>query len=168
MGHREIAIEHLLKLMSRNYLDGKLYLYTAENCKRLFANNIFKKLAHQKRSFYQKIKEEILVLYDEIILLGGNKNNPVENLKLEEPQILPVFRKEQGGLIKECYRREKQTLGMYNNVLTKVNIGTIREMLLFQKHSIQMILFEIESMGFKIFEEFESDKNEPGKKFEIE
>lgn len=160
MGYRENIIDHLSKLMAKNYLDGRLYINAAESYKRLFTKNLFRKLAHQKRTFYKKIKYEIQVLEYEILLLGGKKRKIDENFKLIEPPILPVFRTEHEGLIKECYRREKQTLGMHNNLLSKISIGKIREMLLFQKHSIQMILHDIESLGFKIYEEKDNGKNQ--------
>ncbi|UJH91057.1 hypothetical protein LZ575_20735 [Antarcticibacterium sp. 1MA-6-2] len=72
-------------------------------------------------------------------------------------QFYLVFRVEKDGLIKECYRREKQNIGFYNSLLSRISMGQIREMLLFQKHSMQLILNEIESMGLKLYQDLEEE-----------
>jgi hypothetical protein len=131
MGYREKTIEHLYKILAKNYLDGRIYKNAAENSRKLHHKNFFRKLALQKKSFGKRIMKEIENLQQDIHLLGGEV--PVRNnWKDKNSPILPVFRSERDGLIKECYRREKQNIGMYNNMLTKISIGQIREMLLFK------------------------------------
>lgn len=153
MGYREDILQHLYKILTKNYGEGKLYQSSAENCKRLLFKNFFRKLSHQKRSFCRRIKYEIQVLENEIRLLGGEPSTNIEDWKFKGEPILPVFRTEKDGLIKECYRREMENISLYNNLLSRICVGQIREMLLFQKHSIQLILNEIESMGLKVYEE---------------
>lgn len=159
MGYRENAIELLYKILAKNYLDGRVYKNAAENCRKLHHRNFFRKLALQKKAFGKRIKREIENLQEEIAVMGGEV--PVRNnWKDKNSPILPVFRSERDGLIKECYRREKQNLGMYNNMLSKISLGRIREMLLFQKHSLQLILNEIEALGLRIYEgNDDEDKN---------
>lgn len=153
MGSREDILKQLYKILSKNYSEGKLYQNSAENCKRLLFKNFFRKLSHQKRSFCRRIKYEIQVLENEIELLGGEPVVKREDWKTSGDKILPVFRAEKDGLIKECYRRERENIAIYNSLLSRICVGQIREMLLFQKHSVQLILNEIESMGLKVYEE---------------
>lgn len=163
MGHREDTIGLLYKVLAKNFLDGRVYISAAESSKRLLFKNFFRKLAHQKRTFCKRIKYEIEVLENEILLMGGEiKTYP--DWEDHHSPILPVFRAEKDGLIKECYRREKQNIGFYCNLLSRISIGQVREMLLFQKHSMQLILNEIESMGLKIYQDHEEDIN-PGKNY---
>lgn len=156
MGYREKTIELLYRILAKNYLDGRVYKNAAENSRKLHHKNFFRKLAMQKKSFCKRIKGEIEKLQHEISLMGGEA--PVRNnWKDKNSPILPVFRSERDGLIKECYRREKQNVGMYNNMLSKISLGRIREMLLFQKHSLQLILNEIEALGLRIYENSEDE-----------
>ncbi len=156
MGYREKIIELLYKILIKTYLDGRVYKNAAENSRKLHHKNFFRKLALQKKSFCKRIKGEIEKLQQEISLMGGEP--PVrKNWKDKNSPILPVFRSERDGLIKECYRREKQNVGMYNNMLSKISLGRIREMLLFQKHSLQLILNEIEALGLRIYENGEDE-----------
>ncbi len=162
MGYREKTIEHLYKILAKNYLDGRVYKNAAENSRKLHHKNFFRKLAGQKKSFCKRIKKEIENLQQDIHLLGGEA--PVRNnWKDKNSPILPVFRSERDGLIKECYRREKQNVGMYNNMLSKISIGQVREMLLFQKHSLQLIINEIEALGLRIYE----GDNDENKNFDL-
>ncbi|MCM4158594.1 hypothetical protein FHG64_13490 [Antarcticibacterium flavum] len=152
MGYREKTIEHLYRILAKNYQDGRVYKNAAENSRKLHHKNFFQKLALQKKSFCKRIKKEIEKLQQEIHFLG--EEAPVRNnWKDKNSPILPVFRSELDGLIKECYRREKQNVGMYNNMLSKISMGQIREMLLFQKHSLQLIINEIEALGLRIYDE---------------
>lgn len=153
MRYRKDIIEHLYMILAKNIHDGKIYQNASERCKRLLFKNFFRKLSHQKRSFCKRIKYEISVLEDEVLSMGGELKER-ENFHYEiKPQVLPVFRLEKDGLIKECYRREKENLVLYNTLLSKICVGQIREMLLFQKHSVKLILNEIESMGLKVYDE---------------
>lgn len=152
MRYRKDIIEYLYMILAKNIHDGKTYQNASERCKRLLFKNFFRKLSHQKRSFCKRIKYEITVLEDEVLAMGG-KLNERHRAYGDNPTILPVFRLEKDGLIKECYRREKENLVLYNTLLSKICIGQIREMLLFQKHSVKLILNEIESMGLKVYDE---------------
>lgn len=153
MRYRKDIIEHLYMILSKNINDGKIYQNASERCKRLLFKNFFKKLSHQKRSFCKRIKYEISILEDEVLAMGGElkeRSNTHYDIKTT---VLPVFRLEKDGLIKECYRREKENLQLYNTLLSKICVGQIREMLLFHKHSVKLILNEIESMGLKVYDE---------------
>lgn len=156
MGYRENTIELLYKVLAKNFLDGRVYSSAAESSKKLLFKNFFRKLAQQKQAFCKRIKYEIDILQEEIKLMGGEVKIQTR-WKDDHSPILPVFRSERDGLIKECYRREKQNIGMYNNMLSRISIGQIREMLLFQKHNMQLIINEIESMGLKIYEDYGED-----------
>lgn len=159
MGYREDTIGLLYKVLAKNFLDGRVYISASESSKRLLFKNFFRKLAHQKRTFCKRIKYEIEVLENEILAMGG-KIKVYPDWEDHHSPILPVFRVEKDGLIKECYRREKQNIGFYNNLLSRISLGQIREMLLFQKHSMQLILNEIESMGLKIFHDQEEEMDQ--------
>lgn len=153
MRYRKDIIEHLYMILAKTIQDGKTYQNASERCKRLLFKNFFKKLSHQKRSFCKRIKYEISVLEDEVLAMGGELTQRISTQYEIKPTILPVFRLEKDGLIKECYRREKENLVLYNTLLSKICVGQIREMLLFQKHSVKLILNEIESMGLKVYDE---------------
>lgn len=163
MRHREEILDHLYEILSRNYFDGKIYSHAAESCKRLSFKNFFRKLSHQKKTFCKRIKYEIQVLQHEIVLMGGELSSVKRKWKDHELSILPVFRHERDGLIKECYRREKESIELYKKLLSKISLGHLREMLLFQKHSVQLILNEIETMGLKAYDERENEKSQGGK-----
>lgn len=149
MGYRNKTIQLLYTILEKNHQDGKLYYTASQRCKRLYYKSFFRKLAVEKRSFCKRIKYEIEVLENEIISMGGEISTNF-NRKEAGVIVLPVFRTEKDGLIKECYRREKQNISMYNYLLTRINIGEIREMLLYQRHSLRQIYREIESLGLKI------------------
>lgn len=114
-----------------------------------------------KRAFCKRIKYEIEVLENEVISMGGEILNNSAWKDSTSP-ILPLFRPEKDGLIKDSYRREKQNIGMYNYLLTRINIGEIREMLLYQRHSLRQILQEIESLGLHIYEEQDDENSKEG------
>lgn len=161
MGYREIAVELLYNLLIANLRDGRYYSQAGESSKRLLYKNFFKKLAHQKRSFCRRIKYEIEVLQKEIEAMGGIKiHREIDSIPEVKVSALPVFRTEKDGLIKDCYRREKDKIHLYNTLLSRICVGQIREMLLFQKHSVQLILNEIEAMGLKIYLRQDNEKNE--------
>lgn len=159
MGYREVTIELLYKVLAKNFLDARVYINAAENSKKLLFKNFFRKLAHQKKAFCKRIQYEIEVMQEELSMMGV-ENTPHTKWKDTHSTILPVFRTERDGLIKECYRREKQNIGLYNNMLSRISVGQVREMLLFQRHSLQLIVNEIESMGLKIYEDYDEGPNQ--------
>lgn len=154
MGYRNKTIQLLYTILEKNHQDGKLYYTASQRCKRLFYKSFFRKLAVEKSSFCKRIKYEIEVLENEIISMGGEIDANF-NQKEASVIVLPVFRTEKDGLIKECYRREKQNIKMYNRLLTRISIGEIREMLLYQRHSLRQIYQEIESLGLKICDDYD-------------
>lgn len=157
MRYPKDIVGQLYMILTKTSEDDKIYLHASERCKRLLYKNFFRKLSHQKRSFCKRIKYEISFLENEIVKMGGVLNDrSVETQKVDP--VLPVIRFEKDGLIKDCYRGEKLNIGLYNTLLSKISMGQIREMLLFQKHSIQLILNEIESMGLKVYDEENENK----------
>lgn len=162
MGYRRKTVQLLYVILEKNYQDGRVYSTASNRCKRLFFKNFFVQLALKKREFCKRIKNEIEVLENEVISKGGviiSKSNWNESAV----PISPVFRTEKDGVIKDCYRREKQNIGMYNHLLARINIGEIREMLLYQKHALRLILQEIESLGLKIYDDQDDQISNRGK-----
>lgn len=132
MGQLEKTISLLYSILEKNYLDFRIYSSASKHSKRLIFRNFFNKVAHQKWSFCKRIKQEIEILENEKGTMCQRSSKPYwENIG---GSVLPVFRVEKDGIIKECYRREKQNIGFYQNLLTRISLGNIREMLLFQKH----------------------------------
>lgn len=153
MGCRKNAIKLLNRLLETNEMCEKEYLCTAEHAKKLWFRNFFIRLGLQKRKFCSGIKKEIEILENEIRQLGGEVDDcEVSPSKLEQLQ-LPSFRFEKDELLRKCYCREKSSLKMYNFLLSQISTGTVRDMLLYQRHAISVAINEIESMGLHIFEE---------------
>lgn len=159
MGYRENILELLYRHLDKIFIDNKVYQHAAECSKKILFKNFFRKLAHQKKSFHKRTSHEIYILENELEIMGTS-------FKRKEPEplgkavgILPAFRTEKDGFLKECFRREKRNLEQYNYLLSKICKGSIREMLLFQKHSVQLILEEMKSMGIRIYEGAEDEKN---------
>ncbi|MFO7720555.1 MAG: hypothetical protein R6W85_08980 [Gillisia sp.] len=165
MRHLEKTVSLLYSILEKNYHDYRIYSNASKHCKRLIFRNFFTKVAHQKKSFCKRIKLEIEFLENQNATIGQKKFHSKGDWKNIEGPILPVFRIEKDGVIKESYRREKQNVGLYQNLLSIISLGNIREMLLYQKHSIQLILQEIEGFGLNIYEDFEADNNKGEKKY---
>lgn len=162
MGYRRKTIQLLYAILEKNYQDGRIYSTASERCRRLFYKNFFRKLALKKRAFCKRIKYEIEVLENEVISMGEEiKMN--FNYKESAAPILPAFRLEKDGLIRDCYRREKQNIGMCNHLLTSISTGEVREMLLYQRHTLRQILQEIESLGLKIYDDHDEEISNEGK-----
>lgn len=159
MGYRENILELLYRHLEKIFIDQKVYQHAAEGNKKLLSKNFFRKLAHQKNSFYKRTAEEISTLENELELMGIDFEKKEDRAAPKPVTILPVFRTEKDGFLIECYRREKKNFEQYDYLLSKICKGSIREMLLFQKHSVQLILEEIECMGVRIFEGTEDEKN---------
>ncbi|MDT0643910.1 hypothetical protein RM553_13815 [Zunongwangia sp. F363] len=163
MGCREKTIRILDKLKARNLEHQKDYHHVARHTRKLMIKSFFLKLATQKKEFAAKLEREMEALKKELL--------PAERFQLERsvsgdcPALVHVSRYERQGLIKECYRREKQSLQFYNCALSQVNRGSTREMLLAHKHKIYMCLREIKCMGIRIYE-IEDESEEVS--FEIE
>ncbi len=139
-------------------MDQKIYQHKAEGSKRLFFKNFFRKLSHQKKSFFKRTQQEIRQIENELELMGVEfETKDFFIAERSSVTILPAYRTEKDGSIKECYRREKRNYENYNYMLSKISKGSIREMLLFQKHSVQLILEEIESLGIRLFDGVEDE-----------
>ncbi|WP_373056755.1 hypothetical protein [Zunongwangia sp. H14] len=157
MGCREKTIRILEKLKIRNLAHQKDYQHVAYQSKKLMIKSFFLKLAGQKKEFAAKLQAQIVALQDE--LLPHEKFQLRMGVTGDFPALFHVSRYERQGLIKECYRREKKSLQYYNCALSQVNRGSIRELLLAQKHKVYLCLREIKCMGIRIYEiEDESDE----------
>ena len=165
MRHLETTISLLYSILEKNYRDFRIYSNASKHCKRLLFRNFLMKVSHQKKSFCKRIKLEIEFLENQKKIQGNEKIISKGELKDIQDPVLPVFRIEKDGIIKECYRRERQNIGLYQNLLSKISLGGIREMLLFQKHSIQLILQEIEGFGLNIYQDLEPENNGGEKKY---
>ncbi len=165
MRHLETTISLLYSILEKNYRDFRIYSNASKHCKRLLFRNFLMKVSHQKKSFCKRIKLEIEFLENQKKIQGNEKIISKGELKDIRDPVLPVFRIEKDGIIKECYRRERQNIGLYQNLLSKISLGGIREMLLFQKHSIQLILQEIEGFGLNIYQDLEPENNGGEKKY---
>ena len=165
MRHLETTISLLYSILEKNYRDFRIYSNASKHCKRLLFRNFLMKVSHQKKSFCKRIKQEIESLERQKNMKTDPKNITGREWKNIPGSVLPVFRTEKDGIIKECYRREKQNIGLYQNLLSRISLGNIREMLLFQKHSIQLILQEIEGFGLNIYQDLEEENNEEEKKY---
>ncbi len=165
MGHLEKTTSLLYSILEKNYRDFRIYSNASKHCKRLLFRNFLLKVAHQKKSFSKRIEQEIESLENQNNIKGEGKTNLRREWKNIPGPVLPVFRIEKDGIIKECYRRERQNIGLYQNLLSRISLGEIREMLLFQKHSIQLTLQEIEGFGLNIYEDLEEENGEGEKKY---
>lgn len=165
MRHLEKTINLLYSILEKNYCDYRIYSNASKQCKRLLFRNFLIKVAQQKKSFCKRIKLEIEYLENQNNIQGQRKNLSKHEWKNIQGPVLPVFRIEKDGIIKESYRREKQNIGLYQNLLSKISLGSIREMLLFQKHSIQLTLQEIEGFGLNIYEDLEAENTKGEKKY---
>ena len=145
MGYRKKTLKLLYAILEKNYQDGMLYSTTSERSKRLFYKTFFRKLALKKRDFCKRIKYEIDVIENEIISMGGEVLDHANWKETADP-IIPGNKSDKDDIIKDCYLREKQNTGMYNFLLKRINIGEIREMLLYQQHTLRQIIKEIESL----------------------
>lgn len=161
----EKTINLLYLVLEKNYRDYRIYSNNSKHCKRLLFRNFFIKIARQKESFCRRIKLEIEFLENQNDIKSRRDILYKRDWKNNQGPILPAFRIEKDGMIKECYRRERQNIGLYQNLLSQISLGSIREMLLFQKHSIQLILQEIEGFGLNIYEDVEAENNKGEKKY---
>lgn len=162
MGYRKKTLQLLYVILEKNFQDGRIYSKASERCKRLFYKNFFRKLALEKRSFCKRIKYEIEVLENEVLSMGEETKVKFYYKESAAP-ILPAFRLEKDGLIRDCYRREKQNIGMCNQLLANISTGEVREMLLYQRHILRQILQEIESLGLKISDDYNDENTNEGK-----
>ena len=164
MGYREKILELLYKKAEKVVTDLQVYQKAAETSKRQMLKNFFGKLAHQKKSFLKRIKQEIAALENELEIMGVEFRRKNVGDTGKKAPTLSVFELEKEGtikekFIKECYSREKRNYEQYNFLLSKISKGSIREMLLFQKHSVGLLLEEVKSMGVRIFDGVEDEYN---------
>lgn len=156
MGKREEILEQLHKILEKNSNDARIYYRLAENCNRSFLTNFFKKLSYQKRIFCKRIRYEIKELEKEIKILEENPTATFKNPSSPALQVVPTLRNELYDLIPYCYKKEQQYVELYKNLLSKTHLGSIREMLLYQKHMVQLVLNEMKNFDSQI----QNGKNE--------
>lgn len=150
MGEREEILSQLYRILDKNTNDVRVYYRLAEKCKRTFLKNFFKKLSHQKRIFCRRIRYEIRELEKEIALIREYGYEPSKIPKQEASHGLPSFKADMKGLIKYSHRREQEYLHLYKTLLSNTHLGNIREMLLNQRHAVQLTLNEIQTLEHKI------------------
>lgn len=149
MEEKEEILIQLYKILHKIAGDKRIYYRLSEQCKQSFLRNFYMKLSHQKRSFYRRIRYEIKELEKEILL---NKENGLKNVPIigkESFHGLPSFRFDMNTLIKYSIKKEQEYLHIYKTLLSITHLGNIREMLLNQRHAVQLNLNEIRSIENK-------------------
>src|SRR5690606_7094978 len=137
MKEKEEILSQLYKILDKNTNDIRIYYRLADKCKRSFLKNFFKKLSHQKRIFCRRIRFEIKELEMEWALIWDNSKTT--NMPRQRTfHGLPVFKADMKSLITYSYTRELEHLHLYKTLLSKTHLGNIREMLLHQRHAIQL------------------------------
>lgn len=128
------------------------YLWISEHSKKTKVKNFFKRLSIQKEMFCLRIENKIQNLENELVLIEGEleKNNTSSSCKLLQ---LPLHHYEKNEFFRKCYFRERSGLKLYEFFLKQIHAGSIRELLLFQRHHVKINLKEIESMGLYMMEE---------------
>ena len=150
MRYRKEILNQLYKVLENNTTDARIYFRLADNCKRSSLRYFFKKLSLQKRLFCRRIGYEIRELEKEIEYVNGNTVFQKENIAKKSIHEISLLSADMIGLITYCYKREQEYLELYKTLLSQTNLGSIREMLLSQKHSVQLILNEINSLRKKV------------------
>lgn len=149
MKNKVNLLEYLHQLLSEIYLDIRLYKIAANNERQLQIRNFYEKLVVQKKAMGERTNQEIKYLYQEINLEGESPE--ILNVKNGNNTVLPVI-DFKGDSIKRFYRRENQNIAYYDLLLSKINQGEIREMLLSQKFTCQLIINEIKTWQIEFSE----------------
>ena len=160
MKNGEEIISLLYKILDNNTEDIRIYYRLADKAKRSFLKNFFRKLSYQKRVFCRRIRFEIKELENELALIGV-KDKTISN-KPETRNIhgLPSFKADFKGLVMYSYKREQEYLHIYKALLSNTHLGNIREMLLNQKHAVQLTLNELKTIEIRYnFEKNEGEIN---------
>ncbi len=155
MGYREEILNQLYRILDNNTTDARIYYRLADKCRRSTLKLFFKKLSLQKRIFCRRIKYEIRELEREIELISEKPIYPNEIIPKKSIPEPPSLKTDVLSLITYCYRREQQYLEIYKKLLSQTNLDSIREMLLSQKHAVQLALNEI-----KTFETNQNERNQ--------
>ncbi|MDT0689001.1 hypothetical protein RM549_04345 [Salegentibacter sp. F188] len=166
MNSREITLRILRSLKCKNLSHQKDYQQITQHADKLLIKSFFRNLSNQKENFVAKLQEAIEKTEKE---LAPDSKLYFSEVASEE-KTTPLFktsRHERHGLIKECYRREKRNLQLYNYALTHVNESGVREVLLSQKNKTKSWLREIKCMGIRIYEDVEGAL-EPSFEFDAE
>lgn len=151
MRYRKEILNQLYKILENNTTDARIYYRLADKCKRSSLKYFFKKLSLQKRLFCRRIRYEIRELEKEMDHVNDTAFHK-ESIAKKSFHEASLFRTDMIGLITYCYKREQQYLELYKTLLSQTHLGNIREMLLAQKHSVQLILNEIKSLETKMFD----------------
>ncbi|HSP40511.1 MAG TPA: hypothetical protein VLN46_03695 [Gillisia sp.] len=150
MGYREEILIQLYRILENNISDARIYYRLADKCKRSSIKNFFKKLSLQKRIFCRRIKYEIGELERQMEQIGEKSGSERWDSSKKTFHNLPSLGKDITEMITYCDKRERQYLELYKTLLSKTNIGNIREMLLSQKHAVQLALNEMKTLETKI------------------
>lgn len=150
MGYRDKILKQLYEVLENNTSDARIYYRLADRCNRSSLKYFFKKLSLQKRLFCRRLNYEIRELEKEMEFIGENNIFQYESSTKKSFEGIPTSRGDISGLVAYCYNQEQQYLEQYKTLLSKTYLGGIREMLLSQKHSIQLILNEIRSLETKM------------------
>lgn len=153
---REKTLRILRSLRSRCLAHQKDYQQIVQQADRLLLKSFFLKLSDHKKEFATKLQEEIEKLEKELA-----PNSQVFSKISIEKRCTPLFKTsmhERHGLIKECYRREKRNIHLYDQALSHINEGNVRELLLSQKAKTKSWLREIKCMGIRIYEDVEVEQ----------
>jgi len=156
MGGREEILSQLYKILDNNNNDIRIYYRLAEMSKRSSLRVFFKNLSYQKRIFCRRIRYEIRELENSKALIPGQEIKTGNLSKLKSFQGLPTLKADIKGLMMYCYKKEQEYLHLYKNLLSNTHLGNIREMLLNQRHAVQLSLNEIKMLENK----YNYEKNE--------
>lgn len=156
MKNREDILSHLYYILDKNTHDIRIYYRLADKTKRSFLKNFFRRLSHQKRVFCRRIRFEIKELENEHSLI--DKREKTIPIKPDTGTIhgLPSFKTDIKDLIVYSYKREQEYLRVYKDLLSNTHLGNIREMLLNQKHAVQMTINDLKTIEKK----FNFEKNQ--------
>lgn len=149
MENREKILTQLYIILEKNKADARIYYRLADKCKRAFLKNFFKKISYQKRIYCRRISYEIRELETALT----NKVGFDLHSQLSNPGTFhgfPSLKTDTNGFLKYCYKKEQEYFTLYKSLLSITHLGDIREMLINQKHSAQLVLNEIKTMQSKI------------------
>ncbi len=151
MAYRKEILIHLYRILEKNATDARVYFRLADKCNRSTLKCFFKKLSLQKRYFCRRIRYEIGELEKEIEII--EEKSPLKSVTFSGNTFTGSFssQNEMRGIINYCYEREREYLEMYQILLSKTNMGNIREMLLSQKHSVKLGLNELNTIENRLY-----------------
>ncbi|MDT0687649.1 hypothetical protein [Autumnicola psychrophila] len=154
MNSREKTLRILRSLKYKNLAHQKDYQQITQHADRLLIKSFFLNLSNQKGNFAAKLQQEIERTEKEL----PQDSIPVFSKAPSVEKTIPLLktsRYERHGLIKECYRREKRNILLYNYALSQISESGLREVLTFQRNKTKLWLREIKCMGIRVYEDIE-------------